>query len=108
MKTIEPTVAPIQYFDQAILAFEQGDQASTLAYLQSGINVLIEEGKTLEGDAKLKMDTAIADLEAAKLQLQQGQLQAASDLKQIIFMVQANTPRTLLADAPAKGVGVQE
>ena len=108
VKVVEPTVEPVQYFDQAILAFEQGDQATTLAYLQSGINMLIEEGKTLEGQAKVKMDTAIADLEAAKLKLQQGQLQASVDLKQIIFTVQANTPRPLMADAPAERVGVQE
>lgn len=108
IKTIEPTEESIQYFDQAILAYDQGDQATALAHLQSGINVLIEEGKTLEGQSKIKMDTAIADLEAAKLQLQNGQLQGAADLKQIIFTVQTQTPRRLLADAPVEKVGVQE
>ncbi|MCB0628592.1 MAG: hypothetical protein R2824_33275 [Saprospiraceae bacterium] len=97
----------VQYFDQAIAALEQGDRVATLTYLQTGIDALTQEGQALEGDAKHKMDTAIADLEAAKLQLQSGQLQAANDLKQLFFQVQVNTPHPLMADAPAE-TGVQE
>lgn len=101
-------VGYVQYFDQAITALEQGDQATTLSHLQSGINALMEKGQSLEGEAKHKLDTAIAELEAAKLQLQQGQLQGATALKQVIFQVQANTPHPLLADAPAAKTTVPE
>lgn len=96
------------FFAQAVTALEQGDQAATLAHLQSGINLLSVEGTALEGDEKHKMDSAIAELEAAKLQLEQGQLQGATDLKQLILKVQANTPHRLLADAPVEKTGVQE
>ena len=91
---------PTNFFFQAIQALENGDREGAVAHLQSGISLLTEEGAQLEGEQKEKLATAITSLEAAKTQLQQGQIAGVEDLKKLIMDAEAYAPHKLLADAP--------
>lgn len=89
---------PTNFFFQAIDAFEAGNQQEATVFLQSGIDALTKEGMVLEGEQKKNLDTALASLESAKQQLQQGKLSTVEDLKQLIIAAEAFAPHKLLTD----------
>lgn len=87
----------VQAFGKAVEAFEKGDQDLVALDLQIGIDALANEGKTLKGEQKERLDKAILRLERLRADVIDKKIPGVDDLLGAISEAEEDVPHKLLA-----------
>ena len=98
----------VQAFGEVMEAFEKGDKEAVSRHLQEGINALANEGKSMEGEVKVRLERAIKRLERLRMEYQQGKVATADDLMNAISEAENDVPHKLLVGYTEEEVGPQK
>ncbi|PHN03343.1 hypothetical protein [Flavilitoribacter nigricans] len=89
--------ASVQAFGEVVEAFEKNDEGLVARKLQTGINALANEGKSLNGQTKVRLDRAIRKLEQLRTNVIDGKVPNIDELLTAISTAEQDVPHKLLA-----------
>ena len=98
----------VQAFGEVMEAFDRGDKEAVARHLQEGIIALVNEGKGMEGEVKVKLERAIKRLERLRMEYLQGKVATADDLLNAISEAENDVPHKLLSGYTEEEVVPQE
>lgn len=87
----------VEAFGLAIKAFEKADKQQVAQHLKAGIDALANEGKTLTGEAKSKLENAIRRLEKLRKDVESGDVATVDSMMDAIAEAEADVPHKLLS-----------
>lgn len=96
-KAVTDANRSVQAFAEAVESFEVGNEQEVAKHLQAGINALANEGKTLRGATKTRLEKAIKRLEQLRAEVIDGKILTIDSLMDAISEAENDVPHKLLA-----------
>ncbi|MCB0585496.1 MAG: hypothetical protein KDD06_09260 [Phaeodactylibacter sp.] len=87
----------VQAFGEAMEAFDRGDKEAVARHLQTGVDALVNEGKSLNGEVKTRLERAIKRLERLQADFREGKIATADDLLNAISEAEKDVPHKLIS-----------